>query len=122
MSETYTDYVNRIAITIPDKYIDIKTGESHKVAPKIQEQIEYHTNNSTLSHLVFTALTHYFATKTSTGSNAEVLNELAEIKKMISQGYIPLSPSKKPRNPISKKKQKEVDIHEVDEVLDAFGG
>ena len=27
------------------QFIDVKTGESHMVSSKVQEQIEYHANN-----------------------------------------------------------------------------
>ena len=42
MSKIYTDYINKTALTIPGNFIDVKTGESHIVSSKVQDQIEYH--------------------------------------------------------------------------------
>ena len=53
MSKIYTDYINKTAITVPETYIDVKTGESHTGTSKIEDQIEYHAQNSTLVHLLF---------------------------------------------------------------------
>ncbi|WP_028782490.1 hypothetical protein [Thalassobacillus devorans] len=123
MAETYTDYVNRVAITVPDEYIDIKTGESHFISKKTQEQIAYHATNSTLVHLVFSALENYFSEKTSAptaDNNDEILKELASIKKMLS-AHPPVAPSRQmPR--IQRVVQKEIDPDELDDVLEAFGG
>lgn len=118
MSKTYTNYFDRIAITIPDRFIDVKTGESYLVSLKIQEQIEYHEKNNTLMHLVFSALNSYLNSKGANGVSAEILNELSEIKKMIETGYIPIKKSHK-ENDLG---IKDVDIREVEDVLEAFGG
>src|SRR4051812_27396739 len=85
MTKIYTDYVNKTAITIPDTFIDVKTGESHIVSSKIQDQIEYHAQNNTLIHLLFSALTTYLHPSTINGGTEEILFELSEIKKMMQQ-------------------------------------
>ncbi|MDE3838782.1 hypothetical protein C0966_05230 [Bacillus methanolicus] len=123
MVKTYTDYINKIAISIPDKFIDVKTGETHAVSQKLQEQIEYHANNSTLIHLVFSALDQYLKPKAANGVTEEILLELSEIKRMIENGYIPLNHS--PQSFVSKNKDltpKSVDLKEVEDILEAFGG
>ena len=39
-------------LTIPDKFIEVKTGESYIVSANIHEQIKYHAKNNTLQHLL----------------------------------------------------------------------
>ncbi|HZG59775.1 MAG TPA: hypothetical protein VEY68_04725 [Anoxybacillus sp.] len=122
MSKIYTDYMNRIALTIPDRFIDVKTGESYSVSPKIQEQIEYHTKNNTLIHLIFSALNSYLNTRTAQRVPDEILSELAEIKKMLEQGYIPAQHSSISLPSKEKSAPKDLDIREVEDILEAFGG
>ncbi|MDP4164310.1 MAG: hypothetical protein Q8898_14510 [Bacillota bacterium] len=81
MPRTFTDYLNKTAITLPDTFIDVRTGDSHIVSPKIQNQIEYHANNNTLIHLVLSALNSYLHPRSLKGDNEEILLELLEIKK-----------------------------------------
>lgn len=123
MGETYTDYVNKVAVTIPEKYIDIKTGDSHAVSKLIQEQIEYHAHNHTLVHLVFSALDQYFrpAAK-SGGTNAEIIQELQAIKLMLQQGYVP--GSTRPPHPTSQGRQdtSPLNMRDLNDILEAFGG
>lgn len=124
MSRIYTDYINKTAITIPDKFIDVKTGESHTVSAKMQEQIDYHANNSTLMHLVFSALHSYLHPKQMYDRGTkEILFELTEIKKMMQQGFIP---KHHPNHLYSSQPQHvapvDLDIKEIEDVLDAFGG
>ncbi|TYS82904.1 hypothetical protein FZC80_05080 [Rossellomorea aquimaris] len=121
MGETYTDYVNRVAITIPEKYIDIKTGDSHTVSKIIQEQIEYHAHNHTLAHLVFSALDQYFKPNARNGTNAEILQELETIKTLLQQGYVPgtgtpIVPAKEQLTP------KPLNMRDLNDILEAFGG
>lgn len=129
MSKIYTDYVNKVAITIPDKFIDVKTGESYSVPQKVQEQIEYHAENSTLVHLVMSALTNYLYPQKvggSTGGNDEILNELSEIKRMLEE--MPAFPMNNANQlkVIERQKPLKADIHvdlkELEEILEAFGG
>lgn len=124
MSRTYTDYINKAAITIPDKFIDVKTGDSHNVSSKIQEQIEYHTNNDTLMHLIFSALNYYFHPKAiSNKGSDQLLLEILEIKNMLQQGN-PLGfnsySASLPRK--VHVKSSEVNLEEVKDILEAFGG
>lgn len=122
MSRIYTDYMNKIALSVPDEFIDVKTGASRPVSLKIQEQIEYHTNNGTLSDLLYSALYHYLKPKARSGMNEEILCELLEIKKMIERGYVPVIPSINPSPANHHPASKAVDLNEVEDVLDAFGG
>ncbi len=124
MSKIYTDYDNKIAITVPDTFIDVKTGESHTVSTKLQEQIEYHAQNNTLIHLFFSALTTYLHPRTIKGGTEEILFELSEIKEMLQQGTYIQNHS----NSLKSFHQKPIEslegleLKELEEVLDAFGG
>lgn len=122
MSRTYTDYINKIAVTIPDQFIDVKTGVSRFVSLKVQEQIEYHTNNGTLADFIFSALNHYLRPKAGNGMNEEILCELLEIKRMMERGYAPVNHAPKCNPETLPAVSKEVDLEEVEDVLDAFGG
>ncbi|WML50091.1 hypothetical protein RCG23_09725 [Neobacillus sp. PS3-34] len=122
MSRTFTDYLNKTAITLPDTFIDVKTGDSHLVSSKIQDQIEYHANNNTLIHLVLSALNNYLHPRSFNGVNEEILFELSEIKNMIQTGTFiknnsPFLPRSNPQ-----KGSAELDLKDLEEVLDAFGG
>jgi hypothetical protein len=123
MPEIFTDYVNKTVLTLPDKFIDVKTGASHIVSKKIQEQVEYHATNNTLIHLLLSALNNYLHPKLNNGSNEEILFELLEIKNMMQQGYAPKNnfqisyPAKhQHKAPI------DLEMKDVEDVLDAFGG
>ncbi|WP_034669647.1 hypothetical protein [Bacillus methanolicus] len=122
MFRIYTDNINKIAITVPERFTDVKTGNTHAVSPKIQEQIEYHAKNNTLIHLVFSALNSYLNQKITNGSTSEILNELAEIKKILEHGYIPVN--HKPDSLLVENQNlpSNVDLSEVEDVLEAFGG
>ncbi|KAA9025699.1 hypothetical protein [Niallia endozanthoxylica] len=127
MSKIHTDYVNKVAIMIPEKFIDVKSGESYAVSQKVQEQIEYHADNSTLVHLVMSALTSYLHPKKgSGGGNDEILYELSEIKKMLKE--MPAGPLNKLNKQKVNQQQKplktdiDVDLKELEEILEAFGG
>lgn len=123
MSRMYTDFVNKTALTVPDKFIDVKTGESFSVPAIVEEQIEYHANNNTLIHLILSALHQYLHPKAVNGSNAQILLELSEIKRMMQQGYVPnnhLLFNSSENN--VRKSTATPDITELEDVLDAFGG
>jgi hypothetical protein len=123
MSRIYTDNINKIALSVPDKFIDVKTGETYSVSQKIEEQIKYHANNNTLHHLVFSALNQYLKPKSVNGMTEEILSELSEIKRMIEQGYIPNNdPSKSYFSKDDPFDPKAVDLKEVENILEAFGG
>ncbi|MFG6117168.1 hypothetical protein ACGTN9_18610 [Halobacillus sp. MO56] len=120
--KTYTDYVNRVAITLPDEYIDIKTGDSYAISEEIKEQLAYHAHNSTLVHLVFSALDHYFSSSgTKKNGDSDILKELASIKAMLQSGYT-TKPEPRSIQHVLSARQKELDLREVDDVLEAFGG
>jgi|RhiMetdeSRZDD1v2_1073273.scaffolds.fasta_scaffold761472_2 hypothetical protein len=124
MSKIYTDYNNKIAITVPDTFIDVKTGESHTVSTKLQEQIEYHAQNNTLIHLLFSALTTYLHPRTINGGTEEILFELSEMKKILQQGTY-IQNHAYPFKGINQKpieSLKGLELKELEEVLDAFGG
>ncbi|MFS0877168.1 dehydrogenase [Solibacillus isronensis] len=121
MSKLYTDYSNQTALTVPSHFIDVKSGESHEVSTEIFDQIEYHTENQTLIHLVLSALTEYFHPTKKRELNEDILKELIEIKQMlhrhpVDNAYVSI-PKKK-----AQLKSTEVDLKEVDDILDDFGG
>jgi hypothetical protein len=125
MSRIYTDYLNETTLTIPDKFIDVKTGESYIVSDNIHEQIRYHAKNNTLKHLVFSALNHYLQPKISQiDGSREIMIELLALKKMLQQGsfmykkdpIVDLSPESK------KEVSAELSIKDIQEILEAFGG
>ncbi|MEH7442182.1 hypothetical protein AABM38_13930 [Heyndrickxia sp. MSNUG] len=124
MSNTYTDYHNKIAITVPERYIDVKTGESYSVSPKVIEQVEYHADNSTLNHLIMSALHQYLTPKPIlNGGSAEILRQLADIRAILENGVYQIHPSAQPKY---RKDQtaaaKLLDMKEIEDILDAFGG
>lgn len=124
MSNTYTDYHNKIAITVPERYIDVKTGESYAVSPKIIEQIEYHADNSTLNHLIMSALHHYLSPRPIlNGGSAEILQQLADIRAILENGVYQIQPVAQPK---FRKDQTEaaklLDMKDIEDILDAFGG
>lgn len=123
MAEIYTDYVNRTVLTLPDTFIDVKTGETMQVSQKILEQVEYHTDNNTLIHLLLSALNSYLHPKRTYGGSEEIMLQLSEIKNILQKGYIPKNniqipyPSnKRPNAPL------ELEMRDIEDVLDAFGG
>lgn len=126
MSRTYTDYHNKTAITLPETFIDVKTGDSYSVTPKIQEQIEYHAKNSTLIHLVLSALNQYLHPRALHGGTEEILFELSEIKRIMQKGNT-FGNTFQNHNQVINRPNKlnasiEVDMKELEEIIDAFGG
>lgn len=121
MSKLYTDYSNQTALTVPSHFTDVKSGETVEVSTEIFNQIEYHAENQTLNHLLLSALTEYFHPIKKRQSNEAILMELAEIKQML-QGYqlnnAYVSIPKKKAQP----KSTGLDIKEVADILDVFGG
>ncbi|WP_409250830.1 hypothetical protein V1502_11710 [Bacillus sp. SCS-153A] len=122
MGETYTDYVNKVAVTIPEKYIDIKTGDSHTVSKLIQEQIEYHAHNHTLVHLIFSALDQYFRPSAKSSTNTEIIRELETIKLMLQQGYAPGPARHSYPSAAGRQDSKPLDMRDLNDILEAFGG
>ena len=121
MSKLYTDYSNQTALTVPSHFIDVKSGESHEVSTEIFDQIEYHTENQTLIHLVLSALTEYFHPTKKRELNDNILMELTEIKQML-QGHQADNAYVNVPNKKAQLKSAEVDLKEVDDILDVFGG
>ncbi|CAM4259742.1 hypothetical protein [Lederbergia lenta] len=123
MSKIYTDYINKTALTIPQQFIDVKTGEHQLVSTRIQEQIEYHANNSTLIHLVLSALNSYLHPKSMNGRAEEILLELSELKKMMQQTQTSDKKFNLDANPIvTQEGNIGLDLKEVEEILEGFGG
>lgn len=125
MTKTYTDYVNRIALSIPNQFIDVKTGSSMEVSSKIHEQLDYHASNSTLADLLLSALYEYLNPRSMAskkGANHEILQELSAIKKMIESGYTPAPIKSVPHINRKSLNKGTIDMKEVDDILDAFGG
>jgi hypothetical protein len=121
MPNMYTDYTGGIVLTIPHQFIDVKTGETYMVSSKVQEQIEYHANNQTLIHLILSSLNQYFHPKKMDGNAEEILMELTTIKQML-QGYHPTT--SKVDVPLNKSQNGtlDIDMNEVEDILDVFGG
>ncbi|MDP4171781.1 MAG: hypothetical protein Q8906_14310, partial [Bacillota bacterium] len=82
-----------------------------------------HANNNTLIHLVLSALNSYLHPRSLKGDNEEILFELLEIKKMMQHGTfikndsLFLSLANGPQ-----KTSVDLDLNDLEEVLDAFGG
>lgn len=122
MQKTYKDYFHQNVLTIPDTFIDVKTGDHQNVSPKILEEVKYHSENNTLNHLIFSALHDYFhkgATPQQVPS--DVLKELLEIKELLHSGKEIQIDS---RSSVSEKSRplQERNMKEIAEVLEAFGG
>lgn len=124
MSKIYTDYTNKTAITIPDNFIEVKTGDTLKVSDPVQKHIEYHTANNTLSHLLFSALNHYLHSEPKQNEEtSEILQELTDIKRMIRNGYFFLKEKEYDDTSTHRlKAADELNMKEIEDLLEAFGG
>ena len=121
MAKLYTDYVNQTALTVPSHFIDVKNGETLEVSTEIFNQIEYHTENQTLIHLILSALTEYFHPIKKREPNKDILMELAEIKQMLQGNQIKKAYVNIPKKS-AQPKITELDLKEVDDILEDFGG
>jgi hypothetical protein len=121
MSKMYTDYINRTALTVPDQFIDVKSGETILVSTEIFEQIEYHSENQTLIHLVLSALHQYLQPNQTNKSSEEILLELVKIKQML-QGYPTISTRTRLPVQAAPKEVDDIDMKEVEDILEVFGG
>jgi len=122
MSKNYVDYTNQVIVTVPEHFINTITGDIQYVTPDIEEQLQYHTNNNTLSHLLFSALSYYVQNNSSTvpqKDTSNIMNELLEIKRMIQNNSKVISTPATIKSDMDKK---ELNIKEVEDVLEAFGG
>ena len=88
---------------------------------KYLNKFEYHSENQTLIHLVLSALHQYLQPNQTNKSSEEILLELAEIKQML-QGYPSISA--RTRLPVKSAPQEidDLDMKEVEDILDVFGG
>ena len=121
MAKLYTDYFNHTALTVPSHFIDVKNGETLEVSTEIFNQIEYHTENQTLIHLILSALTEYFHPIKKREPNKDILMELAEIKQMLQGNQIKKAYVNIPKKS-AQPKITELDLKEVDDILEDFGG
>jgi hypothetical protein len=123
MSRIYSDYLNETVLPIPDKFINVETGEFQVITPKVQEEVDYHAKNNTLNHLVLSALNYYLHPQIPRDAGTkEILLELHNIKRMIQSGStiqhsIIDSISTRKTPPTSK-----LNIQDIEDVLEAFGG
>jgi len=122
MTKNYIDYTNKVMVSIPDQFINVHTGETDRVSKAIEDQINYHTKNNTLSHLLFTALSYYVQNNhkpTTNNSSNHILTELHEIKTMLREGHF--DSSKIQKKHLSSQGDA-LDMKELEDVLEAFGG
>ncbi|MCA1022045.1 hypothetical protein [Halobacillus litoralis] len=123
MSHTYRDYFNETVVTIPDKYIDVRTGHSEAVEAKVRKELAYHAENNTLQHFLLSALHQYLSAPGEGRPSGEdpVLRELRTIKEMLTRGT---RPSGAPSSPSVPKLPSSglIDQKELEDMLEAFGG
>ncbi|TMU87687.1 hypothetical protein FGG79_06115 [Bacillus sp. BHET2] len=128
MPKKYTDYFQDTILTVPDNFINVKTGETEAITSKIQEQIAYHAKNNTLNHLVFSALHDYLhhskPAQINMATDHAIFEELLELKRLLLQNGYDSTKGMKENNILSTKKQDHtsVGMKEVEELLEAFGG
>ena len=108
-------------LSVFDIFIDVKSGETISVSTEIFEQIEYHSENQTLIHLVLSALHQYLQPNQTNRNSNEIFLELAEIKKML-QGYPSITA--RTRLPVQSVSEEidDLDMKEVEDILEVFGG
>ncbi|MGG4169886.1 hypothetical protein ABEW00_20780 [Rossellomorea vietnamensis] len=128
MSRKYSDYFQDTILTIPENFINVKTGETEAVTSKIHEQIAYHSKNNTLSHFIFSALHNYLhhskTVQVNVASDHAILEELSNLKRLLLQNGYDASKSSNECTIMSRKKQDHttVGLKEIDDLLEAFGG
>ncbi|MGN7479701.1 dehydrogenase [Solibacillus silvestris] len=121
MSKLYTDYINQTALTVPPRFIDVKSGETLEVSTEIFNQIEYHTENQTLIHLILSALNEYFHPIKKRQPNEDILTELVQIKKMLQRHQMNNAYVRMPKK-MALAKTTDLDLKDVDNILEVFGG
>jgi hypothetical protein len=124
MSRIYTDFVSKSTLTLPDTFIDVKTGDTLTVPSKVQDQIDYHTKNGTLIHLILSAVNAYIKPSRNQETNATILAELAELKKMIQHSRLNIAPisNTEIQHYNGNHEHNETELKDIEAVLDAFGG
>ncbi|RSK27753.1 hypothetical protein EJF36_13200 [Bacillus sp. HMF5848] len=121
--DLYTDYINKVVLSIPDSFIDVKTGETVKISPKIKQQIEYHTTNQTLMHLIYSSLNQYFKPRKTNIDSQTILQEIYDLKKLIQQpGYVQNQSEAYSHIKDDTPKDKDLNLDDVCEILEAFSG
>ncbi|UOQ44808.1 hypothetical protein MUN89_02310 [Halobacillus salinarum] len=121
----FIDYVNRAAVPKLEEYIDIKTGDTRQISQEVQDQLDYHAKNSTLIHLLYSALDHYFSKGQPSVStdHPDIFKELSIIKGLLQQGaYIPAQSRKQGKPSRVTTTPQSLSMEEVEEVLEAFIG
>ena len=100
-----------------------KLGSHTTITQEIKEQLAYHTENNTLVHLIFSAFDAYFTSHKSHSPHT-ILQELAEIKKMIAHKEfpVPVLPAHEKTLSHSPSKSTSLNMQEVEDVLEAFSG
>ncbi|WP_061810745.1 hypothetical protein [Rossellomorea vietnamensis] len=128
MPKKYADYFQDTILTIPESFVNVKTGETKAITSKVVEQVAYHAKNNTLIHLVFSALDDYLhhvkPVQVHRQSEHAILEELLELKRLLLQNG---NDSSKNLNEYTVKSPKEQDhtsvgMKEIDDLLEAFGG
>ncbi|WP_281659060.1 hypothetical protein [Halobacillus sp. Cin3] len=123
MSHTYRDYFNETVVTIPEKYIDVRTGHAQTVEADVIKELAYHAENNTLQHFLLSALHQYLSAPAAGGTPGgdPVLDELRTIKEMLTRGAFSSGPSsRKSVPPLAASAF--IDQKEIEDMLEAFGG
>ena len=128
MSKKYADYFQDTILTIPESFVNVKTGETKNITSKVQEQVAYHAKNNTLNHLVFSALHDYLhhskPVQVNRQSDHAILEELLELKRLLLQNGNDSSNSLKECTIDSRNEHDHTSVRwkEIDDLLEAFGG
>ncbi len=128
MPKKYTDYFQETILTIPENFINVKTGKTGAITSKVQEQISYHAKNNTLIHLVFSALHDYLhhskPVQINMASDHAILEELVELKRLLLQNGYDSTKGMKESTILNRKEHDHtsVGMKEIEELLEAFGG
>lgn len=123
MPHTYRDYFNETVVTIPEKYIDVRTGHAQAVDADVMKELAYHAENNTLQHFLLSALHQYLSAPAAgrTSGGDPVLEELRTIKEMLTKGAFPSGASSITSVP-PLAGSAFIDQKEIEDMLEAFGG
>lgn len=89
MAKPYTNTWINTPFSVPTHFIDVRTGETMPVPPIVMQQIRYHSENQTLLHLVFSALTHYLQSPRKQTNQEAIL----KIKLVTHTNFLSLPPT-----------------------------